>query len=243
MAKRRNSQVGFRDDTSYLTAHYGGRSPRRTARVTANGIPRPPEKASPVGSQADPTVKTIAPTRGSSPASAGVDVSRGETVGVGARKAGEGRFLVRPTLSEQLASIGKAAEDITAGIRKSHGLKPLEGAILTTPSESFLVGKLRCKYPSPVAFFNHKCVYTFHHPFEATRITMEMFFRDMRSAALDSPRRELRFKIDHPLCHYTKDYYHNDPSHFVLIQFSSGLDAERVLEKIMPLIRRSGGVR
>ncbi|CAB1108015.1 unnamed protein product [Ectocarpus sp. CCAP 1310/34] len=72
---------------------------------------------------------------------------------------------------------------------------------------------------------------------------MEMFFRDMRSAVLDHRRRELRFKIDHPLCHYTKDYSHNDPSHFVVIQFSSGLDADRVLEKIMPLIRRSGGVR
>lgn len=103
--------MGFRDDTSYLTAHYGGRSPRRTARATTHGIPRPPEKASPVGSQSDPTAKPIAPARGSRSAVAG---DREEMVGGVARNAGEGRVSVRPTLSEQLASIGKTAEDITA---------------------------------------------------------------------------------------------------------------------------------
>lgn len=107
-------QVGFRDDTSYLTAHYGGRSPRRTARATSHGIPRPSDKPSPVDSQPDSTTKSIAPIRASGSASAGVAVARGEMVGVGARNAGEGSVLVRPTLSEQLASIGKAAEDITA---------------------------------------------------------------------------------------------------------------------------------
>ncbi len=61
---------------------------------------------------------------------------------------------------------------------------------------------------------------------------MEMFFRDMRCAGLDSARRQLRFKIDHPLCHYRKDYSHEDPRHFVVIQFSSGLDVERVKDKV-----------
>ena len=49
------------------------------------------------------------------------------------------------------------------------------------------------------------------------QITMEMFFRDMRCAELDSPRRSLRFKIDHPLCHYRRDYSYDDPSHLSLI--------------------------
>lgn len=67
---------------------------------------------------------------------------------------------------------------------------------------------------------------------------MEMFFRDMRCATLDVPRRQLRFKIDHPLCHYSRDYSHEDPSHFVVIQFSSGLDAERVTQKVaLPTFR------
>lgn len=60
---------------------------------------------------------------------------------------------------------------------------------------------------------------------------MEMFFRDMRCAELDSQRRQLRFKIDHPLCHYGRDYSYDDPSHFVIIEFSSGLDAQRVAQE------------
>jgi len=31
------------------------------------------------------------------------------------------------------------------------------------------------RYPSPVHFFNHKCIYTFHHPFEATRVRFVRF--------------------------------------------------------------------
>lgn len=66
----------------------------------------------------------------------------------------------------------------------------------------------------------------------APQITMEMFFRDMRCAALEHERRELRFKIDHPLCHYGKDYSFDDPSHFVVIRFSSDLDMESVKRQV-----------
>lgn len=64
------------------------------------------------------------------------------------------------------------------------------------------------------------------------QITMEMFFRDMRRATLDLTRRQLRFKIDHALCHYGGDYSHEDPSHFVVILFSSDLDAARVSQEV-----------
>ncbi|CAN0118601.1 unnamed protein product [Pylaiella littoralis] len=249
MAQRRNSQVGFRDDTSYLAAHYGGGISRQAASVTAEKVSSS-RGATSAHSTLDLTAKSIPSTSYThttpslhTPKRSNVDAGRGRALQAGARRTGEAAALVRPTLSEQLASIGKAAEDITAGIRQSYGLKPLEGAIITTPSESFLVGKLRCKYPSPVHFFDHKCVYTFHHPFEATRITMEMFFRDMRRATLDLTRRQLRFKIDHALCHYGGDYSHDDPSHFVVILFSSGLDAARVAQEIIPLIRSAGGAR
>lgn len=61
---------------------------------------------------------------------------------------------------------------------------------------------------------------------------MEMFFRDMRCAVLDAAQRQLRFKVDHPLCHYRKDYAHDDPSHFVVIELSSDLDALRVAQEV-----------
>ncbi|CAM9927537.1 unnamed protein product, partial [Scytosiphon promiscuus] len=246
-------KVGFRDDTSYLAIHYGGGATRRAARLTPDTAPSPPGARSSFARHGEPKKTSTRPASHTRTRSKDSGVSVGVMAsGTGSKKddgqartrgAGVSGSLVRPSLSDQLAAIGRAAEEITDGIRQSHGLKPLEGAILTTPSETFLVGKLRCKYPSPVMFFNHKCVYTFHHPFEATRITMEMFFRDMRCAALEPPRRELRFKIDHPLCHYGKDYSFSDPSHFVVIRFSSGLDTERVKQQIMPLIRRCAGAR
>ncbi|CAM9388645.1 unnamed protein product, partial [Hapterophycus canaliculatus] len=251
-------KVGFRDDTSYLAVHYGGRVPGQAGRPTSSDIaPSPPgARSCPRLSslRGKPTEMSTRPANGTcastsrSAISKTTLASRADSTKDGGqadtRRAGEvGSSLVRPSLSEQLASIGKAAQEITMGLRLSHGLKPLNGAMLTTPSESFLVGKLRCKYPSPVMFFNHKCVYTFHHPFEASRITMEMFFRDMRCATLEAPRRELRFKIDHPLCHYAKDYSYDDPSHFVAILFSSDSDTERVNQQVMPLIRRCASVR
>lgn len=64
------------------------------------------------------------------------------------------------------------------------------------------------------------------------QITMEMFFRDMRSATLECSKRQLLFKIDHQLRHYSGDYSWDDPSHFVVIQFSSDLDARAVAREV-----------
>lgn len=66
---------------------------------------------------------------------------------------------------------------------------------------------------------------------------MEMFYRDMRTAAVvDGPGgqgcRQMRFKIDHPLCHYGKDYSPADPSHFVIIEFSSSSDAQKAEREV-----------
>lgn len=69
---------------------------------------------------------------------------------------------------------------------------------------------------------------------------MEMFYRDMRAAVIaNAPggkSRHMRFKIDHPLCHYVRDYSHDDPSHFVVIEFSSGVDAQQV-DREVPTFR------
>lgn len=68
---------------------------------------------------------------------------------------------------------------------------------------------------------------------------MEMFYRDMRatviSDALGGKSHQMRFKIDHPLCHYVRDYSHDDPSHFVMIEFSSSVDAQRADREVPAL--------
>ena len=66
----------------------------------------------------------------------------------------------RPSLSEQLASIGAQASTLTASIKANAGLEKDqarisadESPLLSTPSKGFKVGTLECKYPSPVLFF------------------------------------------------------------------------------------------
>ena len=65
---------------------------------------------------------------------------------------------------------------------------------------------------------------------------MEMFYHDMRSAAVQG--RTFRFKIGHALSEFGDDYNFRDPSHYVTIQLSSGGDADWVRQEILP---RAGG--
>ena len=75
----------------------------------------------------------------------------------------------RPSLSDQLASIGLGASQITASIKRNAGmeieqlnLERTDKPLLSTPSKSFKVGRLTCKFPSPVQFYKDRCCYTFH---------------------------------------------------------------------------------
>ncbi|CAM9419075.1 unnamed protein product [Chrysoparadoxa australica] len=139
--------------------------------------------------------------------------------------------------SSQLASIAKAAEATTRDLRQTYGMKPLDALLFTAPSNGFSVGRLRCKYPSPVHFYRDKCIYRFHHPHEAAVITMEMFYCDMRSAQLQVSQRRLVFRIDHPLIHYKGDYNHDNSQHLITIDLASGSDTSRVAQEIMPRVR------
>ena len=89
---------------------------------------------------------------------------------------------VRPSLSDQLAAIGAQADTLTHHIRKTHGLdapprSSVGTPVRTFPAHSFAVGRLECRFPSPVQFFVDRCEYTFHHPFEAVEIRMVMYYR------------------------------------------------------------------
>lgn len=105
-------QVGFRDDTSYLTAHYGGRGPSISNDV--NG-PTSTRVSTPLATRhtlatAVPDESLLSGRRHIGNAGAVEEGARGEEVQTRAQPP----CKTRGTLSEQLASIGKAAEDITA---------------------------------------------------------------------------------------------------------------------------------
>ena len=71
----------------------------------------------------------------------------------------------RPSLSEQLASIGAKSAALTLEIKQTHGLvdkistagKPLH----CFPANSFVVGSLHCRYPSPVSFYQVRSLWLF----------------------------------------------------------------------------------
>eukprot|EP00946_MAST-07B_sp_MAST-7B-sp1_P001969 g1969.t1 len=149
----------------------------------------------------------------------------------------------RPSLSEQLASIGAGASAITEGLRKRHGLEPAKSVLFTTPAMLFVVGRLESKMPSPVAWHHDHCAYSFQHPFQrGTRIDMEMRYGDMSQPAVRSDKiggHFFEFKICAPLSCYGIDYDPGKREHKVKIRLASGTDVERVKTEILPRIRRS----
>lgn len=136
----------------------------------------------------------------------------------------------RPSLTQQLRSIAQAAENVTTGILERHGdIQAIRsGCLFTVPSQSFRVGKLESRFPSPVHVFRDRCEYVFHHPFETSQIKMVMYFKDMTRISTSRASRKFRFKIDHLLHHYLRDYDPRDENHFVEIIFASGMDLDRV---------------
>jgi hypothetical protein len=149
----------------------------------------------------------------------------------------------RESLSDQLAKIGDSASTFTNDMRKKHGLpEPAAGVLKSTPSSKFVVGRLDCKFPSPVQFYGNRCVYTFHHPFQSAEIRMEMFYSDMKSAQVSG--RTFQFKIGHALREFGDDYNFRNPQHYVMIEMSTGGDAEwvkrNILQKIGSKLSSSG---
>lgn len=143
--------------------------------------------------------------------------------------------ITRPSLSEQLASIGAAAEEITKGIHDRLGEGPPGGArvaphtkLCSVPVSSFAVGTLTCRYPSPIHFYDDRCEFQFHHPYENTVVSMTMFFRDMTAISLRGSR--FSFNIPRELLHFKVDY---DPRiHCVVIEFLGCTAVENILLKV-----------
>jgi hypothetical protein len=138
----------------------------------------------------------------------------------------------RPSLSEQLASIAGKAGELTRDMQKKHNLgqesNPGSSMLCSVPVMSFTVGKLTCRYPSPVHFYTDRCEFPFHHPFENSVIQMVMYFRDMNSITLNS--RRMSFNIPNQLVHFKLDY--NPAMHTVVIEFVAKSAADEIRRKV-----------
>jgi len=144
---------------------------------------------------------------------------------------------IRESLTDQLAKIGANAGDFTSELRKKHGLEEQTGrngvgVLKSSPTNKFTVGRLDCKYPSPVTFHADCARYTFHHPHSNSEVMMSMFYTDLKRAQVVG--RTFRFKIDHALSQFGDDYDHRNHSHYVAMDMSTGGDAEWVKANIIP---------
>ena len=145
---------------------------------------------------------------------------------------------IRPSLSDQLKSIGENASKLTSQLRNRAGMMDSQQAILRSPSRDFRVGKLRSRYPSPVEFFEDCLKFTFHHPYERKVINMVMYYSDMALVSVQRLRREFSFKVHKKLEHFGKDYDANDRQHFITILFNSDSDVNRLRKDVLPNIFR-----
>ena len=132
----------------------------------------------------------------------------------------------RPSLSEQLATIGKDAVSITDSLTRTKSCT--DSNLFSTPSQQFIVGRIACKFPSPIHFSLDKCTYAFHHPYVNKEIQMHMYYCDMHNRAWKKGRRLLTFKVYRALEQFGTDYDPNCTHHLVQIEFASQSDAKRV---------------
>ena len=144
----------------------------------------------------------------------------------------------RPSLSEQLASIGSEAEKITNGLRERHGMKTKPTCLFTTPALLFVVGSLESRSPSPVEFHHTHVSYSFQHPYQTkTRIDMTMQYGHMVNARIRQDKISgifFEFKIQAALEHYGIDYNPGKSEHVIKIRLASGTDAEMIRKDILP---------
>jgi hypothetical protein len=148
----------------------------------------------------------------------------------------------RPSLSEQLASIGAGADKITNGLREKHGMQRATTVLFTTPALLFVVGRIESRSPSPVEFHQNHVSYSFQHPYQTkTRIDMIMQYSHMINASVKQDHISgnfFEFKVSTSLKHYGIDYDPGKRDHVIKIKLASGTDATRILKEVLPRIRR-----
>ena len=108
------------------------------------------------------------------------------------------------------------------------------GMLFSMPSKSFSVGSLTCKYPSPALFYSDRLEYAFNHPYEATCISMVVFYRDMQTVNIVGTK--LRFKLPRKLSLFLGDFDPHNPLHMIVLEVTTASSISAIRDKVLPLI-------
>lgn len=133
---------------------------------------------------------------------------------------------LRPSLSEQLLSIGQQANQITSSLQKSQDTPVRDSPLLSVPAHSFAVGRITSRYPTPILFFASHCEYKFYHPYEASEITMCMYYAHMEALVIKAGR--ISFRLPKALCHFKGDYDPRNTRHVVSVQLAGEGATDRI---------------
>lgn len=108
------------------------------------------------------------------------------------------------------------------------------GMLFSMPSKSFSVGSLTCKYPSPALFYSDRLEYAFNHPYEATCITMVVFYKDMQTVNIVGTK--LRFKLPRKMSLFLGDFDPHNPLHMIVLEVTTASSISAIRDKVLPLI-------
>jgi len=108
------------------------------------------------------------------------------------------------------------------------------GMLFSMPSKSFSVGSLTCKYPSPALFYSDRLEYAFNHPYEATCISMVVFYKDMQTVNIVGTK--LRFKLPRKLSLFLGDFDPHNPLHMIVLEVTTASSISAIRDKVLPLI-------
>ena len=116
-----------------------------------------------------------------------------------------------------------------------------------------LVGKCGSRLAGRAKFLSAKVIYSFEHPIHR-QVEMHMAYKDMVGVRLQPSTApavgrggsaghgrllELRFRIDHQLSYFTRDYDPADATHDLRVGFLSVADATAFRERVYPSVLQS----
>jgi hypothetical protein len=137
-------------------------------------------------------------------------------------------------------SLGRNANAIYmhSGAEESSASSSYEGVgvgmLFSMPSKSFSVGSLTCKYPSPALFYSDRLEYAFNHPYEATCISMVVFYKDMQTVNIVGTK--LRFKLPRKMSLFLGDFDPHNPLHMIVLEVTTASSISAIRDKVLPLI-------
>lgn len=132
-------------------------------------------------------------------------------------------LLQRPSFQDQLQSITMNIEKVNLNLNSKlnpNATTNIDQMLFSIATKSFMIGSLTCKHPSPMKFYSTHFTYIFYHPYEATEILLQFYYKDLDNFCITSTMEisRFRFRINSRLIQFDRDYDCKNPFHVIVIE-------------------------